>query len=308
MNGSFPMALNPPQAGREATLRTWAGILISILFHVGVLSLPIAVSVPMERVCQRVTLVIEQAEESRERPVLEGSHNAQADKLPTRSPVAPETPQAAEAESAARMSDEQEPQEPEGPEAGTPAESSIPAAPSPAAQVQNQAELKRGKKARKHPVARPRNKPVVRETPHSTQPVRAETPVTQERHETAALGNSPSSTPTPAGEGSNAGLEPVDAPFGSRDGPRFMKKVLPRYPRVARELGKEGVVLLQLVIDERGRILDVQVLKRAGSGFDEEALRAVRDSTFSPAKKNGRPVMCKARLPIQFILRDVHND
>lgn len=103
------------------------------------------------------------------------------------------------------------------------------------------------------------------------------------------------------GGGGNQG--PYTASFGSGDGPRFVTKVLPKYPRLARELGKEGVVLLLLTIDEHGRLIDVQVSKRAGSGFDEEALRAVKDSTFTPAKRNGRPVLCKASLPVHFVLK-----
>lgn len=106
-----------------------------------------------------------------------------------------------------------------------------------------------------------------------------------------------------AGSGSG-GHGPYQAPFGSANGPRFASKVLPRYPRLAREFGKEGTVLLQVTIDEHGRLVDVEVIKRAGSGFDEEALRAVRNSTFHPARRNGRPVLCRAHLPILFQLKD----
>jgi protein TonB len=83
---------------------------------------------------------------------------------------------------------------------------------------------------------------------------------------------------------------------------------MPRYPRLARELGKEGTVLLRLTIDEGGSLTHVEVLKGAGSGFDEEALRAVRESRFSPARMNGRTVASRARLPIRFVLRSSEND
>lgn len=114
------------------------------------------------------------------------------------------------------------------------------------------------------------------------------------------------------GPGSGAGLGsghgPMDASFGSGSGPRFATKALPKYPRLARELGKEGTVLLRLTIDERGRLLDVEVLRRAGSGLDEEAVRAVRESSFSPAKVNGKPVSCRAQLPIRFVLNSAEKD
>lgn len=110
------------------------------------------------------------------------------------------------------------------------------------------------------------------------------------------------------GSGSGAGQGPLDASFGSGDGPRFLSKAQPRYPKLARELGKEGTVVLRLTIDERGRLLDVQVLKPAGAGFDEEAVRSIRSSSFSPARRNGKPVLCRAHLPIRFVLRGTENN
>lgn len=110
------------------------------------------------------------------------------------------------------------------------------------------------------------------------------------------------------GSGGGAGHGSLEASFGSGNGPRFAVKTLPKYPRLARELGKEGTVLLRLTIDERGRLMDVEVLKRAGSGFDEEAVRAVRESSFSPARIDGKPVRCRARLPIRFVLNEAKKD
>jgi protein TonB len=45
------------------------------------------------------------------------------------------------------------------------------------------------------------------------------------------------------------------------------------------------------------------VLGKAGFGFDEEAVKAIKDSTFVPARKEGRPLTCKALLPIRFVLK-----
>lgn len=111
-----------------------------------------------------------------------------------------------------------------------------------------------------------------------------------------------------SGEGTGGGHGPYSAAFGSKEGPRFVIKVLPRYPRIARELGQEGVVELLVTIDEHGRLVNVEIHKRAGSGFDEETLQAVKKSTFSPAKRNGKPVLCKAHLPIRLVLRGADED
>lgn len=112
----------------------------------------------------------------------------------------------------------------------------------------------------------------------------------------------------PAGARMPADTGPADVAFGSTNGPRFAHRMLPKYPRLARELGKEGKVVLKLTIDERGRLANVEVVDKAGSGFDEEAVKAVKGSTFLPATKNGKPVTCVARLPIRFELRSSEND
>jgi protein TonB len=105
------------------------------------------------------------------------------------------------------------------------------------------------------------------------------------------------------GQGSSMG-GPFELQMGVGGGPRFVRKALPRYPRAARELGKEGTVLLRLTIDERGRLVDVEVMQKAGMGFEEEAVRAVRESKFCAASKNGNPVACRVLLPIRFVLRN----
>lgn len=105
------------------------------------------------------------------------------------------------------------------------------------------------------------------------------------------------------GAGGTPGNGPISLRFGSPDGPRFIKRALPTYPETARKLDKEGHVILQLTIDEKGSLIEVELIKRAGFGFDEEAIKALRQSSFCPAKRDGRPVMCKAILPIKFVLK-----
>lgn len=97
--------------------------------------------------------------------------------------------------------------------------------------------------------------------------------------------------------------EPKDVEFGSAEGPRFLHREMPVYPLLARRLGKEGKVLLRLTIDERGRLLNVEVLEGGGHGFTESAVDAVKKSTFLPAKKEGTPIASRALLPIKFTLR-----
>jgi len=111
-----------------------------------------------------------------------------------------------------------------------------------------------------------------------------------------------------AGHPGGGGSGPIEAAFGSGNGPRFARQVLPKYPRSARELGREGTVHLLLTIDERGQLLNVNVYRSAGADFDEEAVRAVKQSSFNPAKRNGVAVACRAHLPIRFVLRSSDHD
>ena len=97
--------------------------------------------------------------------------------------------------------------------------------------------------------------------------------------------------------------EPVEMSFGTSGGPKFLTQVHPVYPRKAKMLRKRGVVTLWLTIDEDGTLIDVEVVNGAGYGFDEESIRAVKESTFISARKHGKPIACKALLPVRFQLR-----
>ncbi|MBW2557516.1 MAG: energy transducer TonB [Deltaproteobacteria bacterium] len=96
---------------------------------------------------------------------------------------------------------------------------------------------------------------------------------------------------------------PLEVAFGSAEGPRFLKRMLPEYPFKERRLRKTGVVVLMLTIDEVGELIDVEILETSGTGFDDAAIAAVKNSLFIAARRNGRPVACKAMLPIRFKLR-----
>lgn len=76
------------------------------------------------------------------------------------------------------------------------------------------------------------------------------------------------------------------------------------YPRVAREAGKDGRVVVKLLIDASGRVRDARLLQGAYDALNEVALRKVREALFSPAyDAAGRAVPCEVTLPIRFELR-----
>ena len=100
-----------------------------------------------------------------------------------------------------------------------------------------------------------------------------------------------------------AKAEPRDVEFGSSEGPRFSHREMPVYPLLARRLGKEGKVILRLTIDDKGKLLNLEIIEGSGYGFTESAIEAVRRSTFQPAMKEGKPILSRALLPIKFTLR-----
>ncbi len=140
--------------------------------------------------------------------------------------------------------------------------------------------------------------PIVPETKEEI--VGTVTPVPQDTAETRPERKPVSSMPTEATAGSPP---PIDTEFGASIAPSFLHREMPVYPSFARKLGKEGRVLLRLTIDERGQLVQVEVVEKAGFGFVEAAIDAVKKSTFLPAKKDGKPVASRALLPVRFLLR-----
>lgn len=85
--------------------------------------------------------------------------------------------------------------------------------------------------------------------------------------------------------------------------PVLVKSVSPRYPDLARQAGIEGTVLLRVVIDERGRVIDVTVLNSdVTDSMVRAAVAAVKQFRFKPAKQRMKPVKAAVAVPIRFKL------
>jgi TonB family protein len=92
-----------------------------------------------------------------------------------------------------------------------------------------------------------------------------------------------------------------------RGGEKFVPAVCqkcpsPGYSEEARRAKISGEVVLWIVIDERGNVVDEAIMKPAGSGLDEEALKTVRTWIFKPAALAGKPVKFRAVLGVTFRL------
>lgn len=75
-----------------------------------------------------------------------------------------------------------------------------------------------------------------------------------------------------------------------------------KYPEEAQKAGVQGKVYLLIYINENGGVDDVKVLKSLGAGCDEAAIRAIKETKFSPGQDNGAAIKVKLSLPITFKL------
>ncbi len=74
---------------------------------------------------------------------------------------------------------------------------------------------------------------------------------------------------------------------------RLMQEVKVDHPREALQLGLGGRVVMRVGIDRKGAIHSVRVVRRAGHGFDDAAVKAMWRFRFSPCRtKQGDAVDC----------------
>lgn len=77
------------------------------------------------------------------------------------------------------------------------------------------------------------------------------------------------------------------------------------YPLQARQMGVEGRVDVQFVIEKDGSLSDVKAIKGIGAGCDSEAVRVVQNaSSFKPGTQRGKPVRVRMVMPIIFKLNE----
>ncbi len=75
------------------------------------------------------------------------------------------------------------------------------------------------------------------------------------------------------------------------------------YPQQAVENGIQGTVYIRFVVDVKGNITEVKVLRGIGGGCDEEALRVVKMMPkWHPGKQNGEKVRVLYNMPVIFKL------
>ena len=78
-----------------------------------------------------------------------------------------------------------------------------------------------------------------------------------------------------------------------------------KYPRHARKSGVEGRVIVKFLVDENGKIGELEAKTKIGEGLEEEALRVVgKMPRWKAGIQDDKNVKVYYTLPIRFQLED----
>jgi protein TonB len=111
-----------------------------------------------------------------------------------------------------------------------------------------------------------------------------------------AITDSKGNTILPGDELYAIAVEKAPAPVGGLEA--IVKKI--NYPDMAIKTRTEGKVYVLAFINENGDVDDVKVVKGIGAGCDEETIKAVKKTKFTPGVDKGVNVKTKLALAIQF--------
>jgi protein TonB len=103
------------------------------------------------------------------------------------------------------------------------------------------------------------------------------------------------------------GLGHVRGRTGSPEGPtgfgeqmpKLIQQGKPQYPQDAFDKRIQGVVVVEVLIGERGEVAHAEIRKSIPA-LDDAALSCVRTWRFSPATRNGRAIPVVAAAPVRF--------
>jgi protein TonB len=112
------------------------------------------------------------------------------------------------------------------------------------------------------------------------------------------------------GPGSGSGSGNGDGSASSGNGmtlsqARYRDTPRPDYPESARREGREGRVLLRVLVDAQGRSKKVEISGSSGSAaLDRAAAEAIQRWRFHPARHGDAPAESWVNIPVEFRLKD----
>lgn len=88
-------------------------------------------------------------------------------------------------------------------------------------------------------------------------------------------------------------------------GPQYKSKVEPEYPLLAKEVERQGEVILEAIINEDGIPVDIVSRTLLGAGLEAAAMEALKQTRFYPAIYQGAPIPIRIEIRYRFIVRRV---
>ncbi|MGD2035011.1 MAG: energy transducer TonB [Bacteroidales bacterium] len=80
----------------------------------------------------------------------------------------------------------------------------------------------------------------------------------------------------------------------------FIQSIV-KYPPAAIELGLEGTVYVTFVVNKKGKITGIKILRGIDPLLDNEVIAAIeRSERWKPGKQSGRPVNVAMSMPVTF--------
>ena len=121
-----------------------------------------------------------------------------------------------------------------------------------------------------------------------------------------SVGNGVASSSVGSGGGNGNGSGAGSAGGGiARTQARYRDTPMPVYPENARSEGREGRVLLRVLVDYEGRSKQVEINSSSGSeSLDRAAAETIKRWRFYPAHFGDKPIESWLRIPIEFRLAD----
>jgi TonB family protein len=87
---------------------------------------------------------------------------------------------------------------------------------------------------------------------------------------------------------------------GGVSAPVPIYEVTPEFSEEARKAKFQGVVTVNLVVNQRGLPENVHILRGVGMGLDDKAIEAVKQYRFKPAMMGGKPVAVEVNVEVNF--------
>jgi protein TonB len=113
--------------------------------------------------------------------------------------------------------------------------------------------------------------------------------------------------------GSNQMGEPMRTAVVQKEEPKVAAKLmpvrvlsskLPDYPRRARQLGIEGLIVIEVEVDVHGKVTKVQLRQGLEDELDRISLDAVKNWLYDPATVDGQPIASTRLLRLRYQLEN----